>query len=149
MRGDPNDPEHIAVFQATPQNVRAALLAVGQFLDHVRTCPESKDDVLISMGEVLNNVVEHAYEDAEGGQIEIHVRSSDDALHIRVSDWGRPMPEGALPEGQLPNQSGDVLSEGGYGWFLIRTLARDLGYRRSGACNVLTFIVPKKQISVG
>ena len=30
------------------------------------------------------------------------------------------------------------LPEGGFGWYLIRDLARDVNYEREGWCNVLT-----------
>ena len=91
------------------------------------------------LAEALNNVVEHAYA-AYPGQIEVEV--TRDACHLRfhIRDQGVPMPGAEPPAGRLPAAEGfDDLPEGGFGWFLIRSLAPDLAYRREGERNLLSF----------
>jgi len=61
-------------------------------------------------------------------------------LDCRVLDDGRPMPEGRLPCGREDWPTArDQLPEGGFGWFLIRTLAMDLCYNRIEGRNRLAF----------
>jgi serine/threonine-protein kinase RsbW len=96
----------------------------------------------IVLAEVLNNVVEHAY--AQGpGDIELSLDCRDDGVAVCITDSGLPMPGGALPEGR-PQVLGAIpdLPEGGFGWFLIRSMTRDLTYRREGGRNRLCFIIP-------
>jgi serine/threonine-protein kinase RsbW len=49
------------------------------------------------------------------------------------------MPEGRLPVGELSPLGGDLedLPEGGFGWFLIQNLAKDVTYNRVGDVNEL------------
>lgn len=144
MRGDPVPVEFASLLPATLLDVRAVLQSIACFLEQALVDGEAKDAALISLGEALNNIVEHAYEE-QVGSIEVHLRLSDQVLDFRITDWGRPMPGEKLPDGDLPDNTAETQSEGGYGWFLIRSLAQDLGYQRSGASNVLTFSISVKQ----
>ena len=69
-----------------------------------------------------------------------------DILNQRLlsQDNGAPMPDETLP---APKQvSTDValedLPEGGFGWFLIHNVTKDLSYRREEGWNYLNFSVP-------
>jgi len=74
------------------------------------------------------------------GKIEVSVRVAQGALICTVIDQGLPMPGECLPEGRLPEVRGvEELPEGGFGWHLIRTLSRDLAYRRIDGRNELRF----------
>jgi serine/threonine-protein kinase RsbW len=42
----------------------------------------------------------------------------------------------------------DDLPEGGFGWYLIRTLARDVRYDRNGVTNCLTFWLPATESEI-
>jgi serine/threonine-protein kinase RsbW len=87
----------------------------------------------------LNNIVEHAYARHQG-DIVVTLQLSASELVCRIVDTGLPMPEGVLPAGKLkPMLADEDLPEGGFGWFLIRTLSRDLEYRRDGNNNLLSF----------
>ena len=63
----------------------------------------------------------------------------DGAEKFRIEDTGRPMPGGETPLGQAANLDVDLedLPEGGFGWFLIRDLAKDVNYSRADGTNVL------------
>lgn len=102
---------------------------------------ESRGVVEIVLAEVLNNVVEHAYA-TYSGKIEVWVTRRENYLFIRLVDHGLPMPGEELPGGKLaePSESAE-LPEGGFGWFLIRTMSDDLTYRRDGDQNILSFCV--------
>lgn len=124
---------------STPLAVRLALRDV---LDHPILSGLSKDAIgtaELVLAEALINIVEHAY-DRDDGQIEVRLYQSSGKLTCDVYDAGRPMPDGALPAGlaQIIGKDAD-LPEGGFGWFLIRTLTQNLMYRRIDARNHLSF----------
>lgn len=93
----------------------------------------------IVLAEALNNIVEHAYAH-HGGQIEVALSLTPPDLLCQISDRGLPLPDLCLPSGVLtPLEQLSDLPEGGFGWYLIRTLARDLDYRRDAGRNLLSF----------
>lgn len=99
----------------------------------------------IVLAEVLNNIVEHAYSESSG-EIEVALKLSLDSLAVTVVDRGLPMPDGDAPAGKLkPLGEFDDLPEGGFGWHLIRTLSRELVYRRENGENRLSFRLDREQ----
>lgn len=95
----------------------------------------------IVLAEALNNVVEHAYSNAPG-PILVGIDHLPPILRVSVYDLGLPIPDGKLPKGEMkPMMEGEELPEGGFGWFLIRTLTMDLEYERDGSFNKLRFAV--------
>ncbi len=93
----------------------------------------------VVLAEVLNNIVEHAYA-LFPGKIAVSLSFRDDRLQCDISDAGLPMPAAGPPAGILHETlEGTDLPEGGFGWFLIRSLSRDLSYRRQGSTNLLSF----------
>jgi serine/threonine-protein kinase RsbW len=101
----------------------------------------SRGTVEIVLAEALNNVVEHAYA-TYSGTIKIRVTPGDGFLFVRIVDSGLPMPAQELPNGRLGIATEiQDLKEGGFGWYLIRTLSQDLAYLRDGGLNILSFCV--------
>jgi len=101
--------------------------------------PEDIDTIQIILAEALNNVVEHAYPEDSKGDVTLMIRRRRGALMCEIKDRGRPMPNGRVPVGNHPSAKTDdgPMPEGGYGWFLIRELVRDLIYDRKNGENVL------------
>lgn len=97
-----------------------------------------------ALAEVLNNIVEHAF-DNHDGSIRLHLERTGSQLVLTVDDDGRPMPGGRLPDAVLPG-AGD-LAEGGYGWPLIRCLSSHLCYERHNGTNRLSMVFALKQSS--
>lgn len=102
---------------------------------------EETSTIQLVLAEIINNILEHAYPpNGPDGAVKITGICRQDGMHLRIRDTGLPMPDGELPLGG--SQSLDVnladLPEGGFGWFLIRDLARDLAYSRIGDENHLT-----------
>jgi serine/threonine-protein kinase RsbW len=126
--------------------------AVRRALQDLRTSPilqDTCDDlcstVEIILAEVLNNIVEHAYARLSG-QITISIHHHPQSLWFEVTDTGEAMPGLSLPPGHLPAMGAvDDLPEGGFGWFLIRSLTTELRYRRIGATNRLSFRISAQQ----
>ena len=93
----------------------------------------------IALAEILNNIVEHAYEDRDTGWITLRLSFSDRSLAATVTDAGAPMPGNAPPQ-TAPvdlDRPCHALPEGGFGWGIIRSLTRDMHYERKGGRNIL------------
>ena len=126
-----------------PSDQMAVRTALGSALSGLRYLELTEDEggtVELVLAEAMNNVVEHAYADTSG-VIELRVANCADGLFCEVLDDGAGMeglPAGNVPSGDLP-PSLDDMPEGGFGWFLIRSLARDLRYTREDGRNRLSF----------
>lgn len=119
------------------QQLREDLRALGLDL-------EAQTSVELVLGEVLNNVVEHAYGDGWQGGVEVLAVKCSSELRFRINDHGAPLPFKSLRQAKLPNLNCEThdLPEGGFGWFLVRTIASDLAYRRTAGKNELALTLP-------
>jgi serine/threonine-protein kinase RsbW len=140
MPDDPQDDVIRIVLRSDARSVRSALQEL-LCASPIRRLPDTERDTAeIVLAEVLNNIGEHAYSLA-GGEIEVTIRHDAEGLVCTVIDGGIRMPGARLPEGDphaLPAVLADM-PEGGFGWHLIRMLARDLTYRRMADHNELRF----------
>lgn len=128
------------IFQSSELAVRDALARMISELEVYNLDPEETGTVQLVAAEVLNNIVEHAYPpETSSGPIRLRCGFQDDGLHLHISDQGAAMPEGRLPLGNRPNLDTDLddLPEGGFGWFMIQDLAKDVEYRRENDENHL------------
>jgi serine/threonine-protein kinase RsbW len=136
-------PERVVSTQLTipgdPLAVRDGLKALFDTM-MLRSLPaDGRGTAEIVLAEALNNIVEHAYA-RHSGDIEITLQLGQNDLICRIVDTGLPMPENALPAGKpAMTETTEDLPEGGFGWFLIRTLSRDLQYHREAGRNFLSF----------
>ncbi len=132
-------------FPATFGSVREALenLMSGPVL---ATIPEAdRGTAQIVLAEAMNNIVEHAYV-GTSGEITLTLWQAGGEVACRITDRGLAMPDETLPAGRLATVDALAdLPEGGFGWFLIRTLSRDLRYARYGTLNELTFVLNPDQ----
>ncbi|MEP3847126.1 MAG: ATP-binding protein [Paracoccaceae bacterium] len=121
--------------------VRTALEELQTALSPLMLSPEEAGSVELVMAEALNNIVEHAYpKGSPQGPIRVRATHNSDGLHLSVVDEGMGMPDGKLPLGVPAQVDVDFfdLPEGGFGWFLIKDLAKDVEYKRLGWENHLT-----------
>jgi serine/threonine-protein kinase RsbW len=127
------------VFPGETRAVRRSLARLfgGKAL---RRLPEDgRSTAEIVLAEVLNNVVEHAYASVSG-EIEVTIGMEGRSLTFTIVDHGSTMPGEALPDGHLPEPGPDGdLPEGGFGWYMIRSLVSDIRYRRVEDRNELRF----------
>lgn len=135
------------IIESTPIAVRNGLVTL-------LACPilHSLDDgtrgtAETVLAEVLNNIVEHAYAETIG-QICVSLLYQPGGILVYICDHGRAFPQEELPQGTLPRiDSPEGLPEGGFGWFLIRSLVQGLTYTRKEACNHLSFLLPTNSIA--
>lgn len=127
--------------------VRDALESFLEKISPLTLDVEEVGTVELVLAEILNNIVEHAYpEGSPSGPIFINCAQQTDGLAVEIRDHGKAMPNGQMPIGQLSSNEVDLedLPEGGFGWFLIQHLARDVSYERVGDENLL-----KVRLAVG
>ncbi len=120
--------------------VREALGLVLANLETLSLDVEELATVELVLAEALNNVVEHAYPVTKpGNSIKIHCSQKVTGLHFAITDQGYSMPNGQTPLGLPQNVEVDPfdMPEGGFGWFLIKDLAKDVTYRRVENTNQL------------
>lgn len=131
------------VFNADALSVRAALRsAVARFIRQIST--DEAGTLELVLAEVMNNIVEHSYVGRAPGEITLSIVRDRRGLSCSISDDGVPLPADHLLRNisQKPRPEPQNLPEGGFGWFLIRDLAEDLGYFRDGGRNLLAFRLP-------
>ncbi len=150
MRMDPNierlSPDsdentfHIR-FPSSELHVRAALESLCDALIAMGIDECTRENAQIVLGEALNNVVEHAYAEKQGDPVELCLQTEPTALHFRILDHGHPMPGLEPPDGEAHDLDVPLndLPEGGFGWFLIRTMTDELKYTREEGQNLLEF----------
>lgn len=129
-------------FAATEQDTRSALAEIMTRLRTIGVTDEQAGGVEIAVAEVVNNIVEHAYRDVAPGAVVIRAGVTSNVLRVLLVDEGAELPGSELPEGKPANIDTvlDDLPEGGFGWFMIRTLARNIRYRRWRGRNYLRLI---------
>jgi len=129
---------------ADPESVRVALMRIAAELLGAGIDEEDAATAELVLAEVLNNVVEHAFRGFGAGWIEVTIAPEQAELACEVRDNGRTMPGGTLPAGSAPAcvKAPEALPEGGFGWFLIHSLARELAYARESGANVLGLRIP-------
>lgn len=139
------------VFQGNDLAVRKALVDTIAALRFLDLSSEEYGTIELVLAEIMNNIVEHAYANDPDGMIELEIQPNSNGLSCFLRDDGQPMPDGNVPLGVLPATCSDPtadiddLPEGGFGWFLIRDLARDLKYSRQNGKNILTFRIATGQ----
>ena len=64
--------------------------ALAAFMEALEIGRELREDIIIAVGEALANAVEHAYDPAHPGTVELYARTAEgDALLVDVYDRGR------------------------------------------------------------
>lgn len=107
--------------------------------------PDLMSSLEIVLAEALNNVVEHSCADQDGTWFRLSCDFDGHTISVRIEDNGRAMPGAALPKGLASSLSvaKDDLPEGGFGWFLIRSICSEISYARSGLVNRLEMKLQK------
>lgn len=129
------------LFPSDPLAVRSALGTLLRGLSYLDLSEDTRGTLELVLAEAMNNVVEHAHGDNGEGVIEVAVCHHGGALTCELIDDGIPMPDGdpPAPDGVVLPEAIADMPEGGFGWLLIRELARDLDYARAEGRNRLTF----------
>lgn len=127
------------ILSADPAEVRKTLEVIRGARTAVHQPQGRIDEVETVLAEVLNNIVEHACAGQHGAQISITAWIDRATAEFEIIDCGAPMPGLHLPEGRPPRRLGHLAEtpEGGFGWFIVRSLASDARYSRVDGKNNL------------
>lgn len=125
--------------------IRSALLVIRENLAPLDLSREELCTVELIVAEVLNNIVDHAFDDhPHPGSIRVHGSYQPNGLKFCFTDLGKPMPHSALRASldAIPCLDPSTLPEGGFGMGLIKLLTDRLDYSRTGSLNCLTMRIP-------
>jgi serine/threonine-protein kinase RsbW len=96
--------------------------------------------VEMAVDEACSNIVEHAYNGMNEGDIECTCDHNEEALTIILRDHGQPFDIDAVPSPDISNELEDR-RVGGLGVFLIREFMDEVRYERLGdSGNILTLV---------
>lgn len=132
---------------ADDRAVRSVLRQVRRWMAACAAPPDLTGRTELVLAEAMNNITEHGYHEGEQGRIAIQCTFTAAGLRVVLTDSGRAVPLPLL-QGSAGSpvtgcdMSTEALPEGGFGWFLIHELTRDLTGHRMGGINRLCFLVP-------
>lgn len=118
-------------------DVRKAMQRVERFMLAQDVAPETWDDLNLVMSEAMTNIARHAYPDQEGS-IGFHLHLDQTAVRCCLVDSGIAFDPSSTGRA-APEPS--AFPEGGYGWFLVRSLTDTLSYNRKDGVNTLRFSI--------
>ena len=128
-------------FTGAEGGVRDAIAQTLAKLSPLGLSADETDIVELVLAEVLNNIVEHALaQTLNDTQIKITADHDARGLGVIITDEGAKMPNGVAPPPRPPVVDVEMseLPEGGFGWFMIHTLAQEVCYVRKDGRNHLT-----------
>ncbi|SIT77816.1 ATP-binding protein [Pontibaca methylaminivorans] len=129
----------------TAPDARRLLVQLALWLPRAGVGADDGDALQIVLAEAVNNIVEHGC-CGMGEAISVRIAPvGRRRLFIDIHDRGRKIPQAALAcRPAPPCASGGPdgrLSEGGFGWQLIRALVRGVHYGQDGTGNRLCLIL--------
>jgi anti-sigma regulatory factor (Ser/Thr protein kinase) len=83
----PDGPLELNV-RAEPRSLTGLRSAVRRYLDHVGVAPDTREELVVAIGEATTNVVEHAY-GPDGGDLGLRIERVGDTVVATVTDHGR------------------------------------------------------------
>ena len=128
--------------------VRNTLNAVGDFLLEARHYLETQgvedasiDRLEIALDELLTNAVAHGFRDGLAHEVLVDIERTAEELRLEIRDDGVPFDPTAIPS---PDVEADLETRhvGGLGMHFVKTLAREVSYRREGGWNILHLAFP-------
>lgn len=124
------------------QQASEAVERVGKWLDQENVHSECIGDVMLVLAEALNNVIEHAYGAEKKGDVQIKATLRELTLSMQIVDRGKPF-DGPPEEVVLNTEKYEAseMPDGGFGWFLIKSLTEDIHFSRVEDQNRLTLVV--------
>ncbi|MGM8366587.1 anti-sigma B factor RsbW [Virgibacillus sp. W0181] len=112
-------------FPARAEYVGVIRLSISGIASRMGFSYEDIEDLKVAVSEAATNVVSHAYEKGEPGELTIGFGIYDQRLEIMVADHGGSFDLNEI-KGKIgpyePSESVESLREGGFGLFLINAL---------------------------
>ena len=114
--------------KAVLENVPRAIECVTEWAQRAGFDERALYEMQLAVDEACANVVDHAYQGADPGDIEVSCRLDDQILTVRVRDWGTgfDLTDVADPDLDAPLEERTL---GGLGLFLVRQVMDDVQFR--------------------
>jgi anti-sigma regulatory factor (Ser/Thr protein kinase) len=107
--------------RALLENVPLALDCVAQWAQEIGIDEHTRYEIQLVVDEACANVVHHAYQDAEQGDMELDCSVNEHILTIRVRDWGQGFEPNCVPEPDV-DATLDDRTLGGLGLFFVNQI---------------------------
>lgn len=120
-QASPDAKGHTLRLRAVLESVPVAIDCVSQLAESAGFDKSALYEIQLAVDEACANVVQHAYEGSEPGDMEITCLLEDQTLTIRVRDWGWGFdPDGVeVPDIEAPLEERSL---GGLGLFIVRNV---------------------------
>lgn len=138
-------------FPAKPQYVSVIRLMVSGLATRVGFSYDEIEDMKIAVSEAVTNVVHHAYDVAEAGEIAMGCALFGDKIEIMIADYGNGFNFEEIKRNTGPyadNENVALLREGGLGLFLMETLMDEVRVTNevAGVTVFMTKYVAREQV---
>ncbi len=130
MISQPTQSLTIGIDSCLPNTVLVAM-AVRGLCEMTELSPVEVNRIELCLVEIVNNAIEHAYENKPGQKVETQVELTRQSVSITVSDWGHSIPEEKLDISSLVRediQNPDSLQSSGRGIYIVKNLMDDIQY---------------------
>lgn len=114
--------------EAVLKNVPRALDCVAEWARKAGFGEQGLYEIQLAVDEACANVVDHAYEGMDTGEIEVSCLLDGQTLTIRVRDWGKGFDLSTIAEPDLTAPL-EERCLGGLGLFLVRQMMDDVEFR--------------------
>jgi serine/threonine-protein kinase RsbW len=115
----------------------AAMRGTFSFLNFLK---EDIESLILATVEVVNNAIQHAYLNQPGKEIKISLTFNDKYTIVEIVNYGLCIEK--EPSYDLPASE----SEGGRGWFIIKSCVDQVSFRSKDGINNITLV---KSINLG
>lgn len=136
---------------AKPQYVSVIRLTISGLATRVGFLYDVIEDLKIAVSEAVTNVVQHAYNDDEDGEIVIGCALYTDKMEIMIADYGIGLNFEEVKSKIGPYREDENvfnLREGGLGLFLMETLMDEVKVNNEGGVTVfMTKYVTREQVN--
>ena len=114
--------------KAILENVPRAIECVTEWAQKAGFDERALYEIQLAVDEACANVVDHAYEGADPGDIEVSCRLDDQILTVQVRDWGTGFDLAGVADPDLDAPL-EERTLGGLGLFLVRQVMDDVQFR--------------------
>lgn len=136
---------------AKPQYVSVIRLAISGLAIRIGFTYDEIEDLKIATGEAVTNVVHHAYQDGEEGEVVVGCALYEDKIEIMVADYGSSFNFEEIKSKVGPYEENEkiaVMREGGLGLYLMEALMDEIKVNNEGGVTVfMTKYVTKEQVN--
>ena len=136
---------------AKPQYVSVVRLTISGLAARIGFSYDEIEDLKIATGEAVTNVVRHAYDDQDEGEMVIGCALFEDKFEIMVADYGNSFDFEQIKSNIGPYQGDEnisVLREGGLGLYLMESLMDEVKMNNgdNGVTVFMTKYVTREQV---